>query len=423
VICAGEFQPGIGVGLEYTDNAKLTADNKVNDLITIGYVGARFSEDEGPLTYNATTSFNNQSYTQDTYPDQHYFNLAGSADWEMIKDRFDWTLSDYYSQRPVNTLDSNTPDNLQDENAFNFGANIRFPISPRQSFSLIPSFSQYYYEVQATDNKQYALAVNWNYLMSQLSTVGLTFSTRKIDYTETDILGNSIADTTFTNAAFIINGKRLRSDYSINLGATNVQRDSNGGEEATGFSGYINWLANVSSRSTFNTLVSTDLTDTSTVSQNLTENPANGNPADVQITTDVVRNSILNLAYLREDGSLRSRIWGEYRELNYSDSPLDSIIRTYGIEFNYPVTQLLSSGAYINYNRTKRVQIDRLDQYYIVGGNLKYNFSRKLYGLFDIKYRTKESTLPSENYDESSVFASLVYGFGDVLRPSRAGGY
>jgi hypothetical protein len=84
---------------------------------------------------------------------------------------------------------------------------------------------------------------------------------------------------------------------------------------------------------------------------------------------------------------------------------------------------LLSSGAYINYNRNKRVEIDRLDQYYIVGGNLKYNFSRKLYGSFDIKYRTKESSLPLENYDEFSVFASLVYGFGDVLRPSRAGGY
>ena len=159
------------------------------------------------------------------------------------------------------------------------------------------------------------------------------------------------------------------------------------------------------------------------MSQSLTENPANGNPSDVQITTDVIRNSIFNLAYLRNDASLHSRLWFEFRKLEYSDSPSDRVIRTYGISVDYPFTQLLSSGAYINYNRTKRLDIARLDQYYIVGGNLKYNFARNLYSSFDIKYRTKESTLPSENYDEFAVFASLVYGFGDVQRPSRVGGY
>ncbi len=281
MVVALEFQPGIGAGVEYTDNAELAPDNQVYDLITIGYVGARISENEGPLTYSALTSFNNQSYTQDTYPDQHYFNLAGRADWVMIKDRFNWFLSNRFSQRTFNTFAANTPDNLQDTNAFVFGADIRFPISARQSFSLSPSFSQYYYEVQVTDNKQYVLAANWNYLMSRLNNVGLNLSARKVDYTETDIFGNNITDNIFTNLAFLFNGRRLRSVYAINLGATNVKRDS--GEDATGFSGFIDWSANVSSRSTFATLVSTDLTDTSRVSQSLTENPANGNPADVQI--------------------------------------------------------------------------------------------------------------------------------------------
>ena len=421
MVVALEFQPGVGVGVEYTDNARLEPDNVVNDLITIGYVGAGISEDEGPLTYNANTFFNNQSYTQDTFPDQHQLYFAGRADWVMIKDRFNWFLSDNFSQRTVNTLAANTPDNLQDTNAFNFGANIRFPISARQSFSLSPSFSQYYYEVQATDNKQYLLAANWNYLMSRVNNVGLNLSARKVNYTETDIFGNTITDTIFTNLAFIFSGQRLRSNYSINLGATNVKRDS--GEDGTGFAGAINWSVNVSSRSTFETLVSTDLTDSSRVSQSLTEDPANGNPTDVQITTDVIRNGVFNLAYLRNDASLHSRIWGEFRKLAYSNSPSDRVIRTYGISLDYPFTQLLSSGAYISYNRTKQLDTDRLDQYHIVGGNLKYNFARNLYSSFDIKYRTKDSTFASAIYDEFSVFASLVYGFGDVQRPSRVGGY
>ena len=420
-VVAVEFQPGVGIGVEYTDNAELVPNNEVYDLITIGYVGASISEDEGPLIYDAATSFNNYSYTQDTFPDQRYFNLAASANWQMIKDRFNWSLSNYFNQRTIDTLEANTPDNLQDTNAFIFAANISLPISPRQRFSLTPSFSQYYYEVQVTDNKQYALAANWNYQMSRLTNVGLDLSTRKVNYTENDIFGNAITNNLFTNLSFIINGQRLRSEYSINLGATNVKRDS--GENTTGFTGFIDWSVDVSSRSTFETHLSTNLTDTSRVSQSLIENPANGNPADVQIATDVVRDSVVNLAYLREDASLHSRIWGEFRELTYSDSPSDRVIRTYGISVDYPFTQLLSSGAYINYNRTKRLDIDRLDQYFIVGGNLKYNFSRNLHSSFDIKYRTKESTSAPDNYDEVSVFVSLVYGFGDVFRPTRGGGF
>ena len=89
----------------------------------------------------------------------------------------------------------------------------------------------------------------------------------------------------------------------------------------------------------------------------------------------------------------------------------------------HPVTQLLTSNAYVNYNRTKQLDTTRLDENFTVGGNLNYNFSRKLHGLIDLKYRTKDSTFYLQNYEEVSVFASLVYGFGNVLRPSRAGQY
>jgi len=408
------FEPGVGLGLEYTDNARLTASDKVSDLITTTYLGGRVSENEGALQYGASTSFNKYNYTKDSFADQRYFNLDGSADWEMIKEHLNLFVSDTFYQNSVQALGSNTPDNIQDSNIFTFGANARFRLSARQNFSLTPTFSQYYYEVLNTNNKQYALSASWNYQMFRLTNVGFNLSGRKINYTETDVFGRSPEDTTFTNIAIIINGQRLRSSFTANLGTTNVKRDN--GDETTGFSGFLNWLADVSSRSTFETQVSSDLTDASSVA-------ASGGGNNVQITADVIRTSLVNLIYTRDDATLNTSVSARYNKIIYSESPLDRIIRDFNLRFRYPLTPLLSTGAYINFNRTEQLDLNRLDDLLTVGGNLRYNFSRKVHGLLDIKYRTKESNVASQNYDEFSVFVSLVYGFGDAGRPTRAGGF
>ena len=410
-----EFQPGVGAGLEYTDNARLSPDETVDDLVAASYVGARIFESDGSLKYDANAGLNKNNYTKGTFENQRYFNLAARADWEMIKDSFNWFLSDNYSQLPIRSINANNPDNTQDSNVFTFGADTQLRISARQSFSFTPMYSQYYYEVLTTDNNQYSLAANWNYQMFRLTNVGLNLSARKINYTETNILGQSIAGTTFTTLGFTFNGQRLRSSFAGNLGTTNVKRDN--GDETSGFSGFLNWFVDLSSRSKFETSVSTDLTDTSSVAF------SSAAGSGVQITADVVRSSLINLAYIREDASLNTRVSARYNKLKYSENPLNRIIRDFNLLFSYPVTQLLSSGTYINYNRIKQLDTNRLDKQITAGVNLRYRFSRKIYSLFDLKYRTRESTTDSQNFDEFTVFVSLVYGFGDVRRPTRVGGF
>lgn len=416
------FEPGVGVGVEYTDNAALAEENKSEDLITLAFVGARLSENEGALTYDATASFNNQNYTQDTFISQRNFNLDGSADWAMVKGRFNWFASNYFSQRTINTSNSNTPNNLQETNAFTFGANIRPLVSARQNISLRPMYVQYYYEESPTNNQQYSLAANWIYNMSRLTNFGFNFSTKRIDYTENNLLGQPIVGTTFTNMAIIVNGQRLRSVFAVNLGATKVKREN--GQETTGFTGYLNWLVNLSSRSMFDSRVSTDVTDTSSAAFSRTDGtPGSGGANDVQIVADVLRDSSILFAYIRKDVFLNTRLWAQYNDQKYSNYLLDRTIRTYGIEASRPISQLLSSGVYANYNRTRSLNPARLDESYTVGGNLKYHFSRKLNGLFDLKYRTKESTVVGQSFEAFSVFATLTYGFGNVRRPSSTGGF
>jgi len=354
------FEPGAGLGVEYTDNVTLSPDEAVADQIAVGYVGANFSENEGPLKYDASASFNKHKYLRSAFEDQRYFNLAAQVDWAMIKDRFNWFLNNRFTQVQVRSINSNTPSNLQDSNVFTFGANVQFPVSVRQNFSLTPVFSQYYFEKLLTDNKQYSLAASWNYQMFRLTNIGLNFSARNINYTEKNALGRSIEDTTFTTMGFIFDSKWQRSGFSGNLGATKVERGN--GDATTGFSGFLNWFVDVSSRSKFEALASTNLTDTSS----LALASGGGVSNDVQVTTDVIRNGVFNLTYIRDDALLRTQVSARYRKVTYSDSPLNRVVRFFGVDLNHPVTQLLSSGVYANYYRTDQLDTKRLDDNYMI---------------------------------------------------------
>lgn len=415
-VAAVEFEPGVGVGVEYTDNVKLTQDNKIADQIATAFVGAKLAENEGYLKYDVKASANKVSYIQNTYDPQDYYYLAANANWEMIPERFNWILSDTFSQRLFKSLDPNRPDNIQDTNAFRFGAKINAANQGRHKIEISPFFSQYYYESSSTDNKQYSLLAKYAYGISPTLAVGFKASARKVDYRET-----AFADTQFNDAAFIIVGQRVKSQYDIGLGATNVKRDFPNGtsQDNTGFSGNINFTNELSSRSKFKAVLLSNITDTSTISHGATSNFQN----DLNIA-DVIRNSLINLSYNRADEQLRSRIFAEYRRLDYSQNNAnDRIDRSVGISVDYPVTQLLSSGVYGQYKSLETPEANpfREDKIYTVGGHLKYRFSQKLFGSLDLKYRKKDSTEITESFDELTVFANLVYGFSSSFRPSRAG--
>jgi len=402
-VLALEFTPGVGVGVTHTDNATLTPD-KVEDTILSTIVSAKAVSDEGALKYNAITSLSNHNYTQDTFDNQRYFKLQLGADWEMVKERFNWFLTDNFNQRTVRSINTATPNNIQDSNTFTLGANLVMPVSARQSFSITPAFSQYYLEIQPTNSNQYSVALNWNYLLSRVNNIGLSLTTRNVEYFE-----QVIADVRFTTLSFVFSGSNVASSYTLTAGSTNVKRET--GEATSGFSGSFDWLGELTSRSKFSVRVLTDLTDSSAAGLN----SAGGD--EIQVTTDVIRNKLFQFSYIRDDSTLHSSVNGEYREVTYSESPLDRIIRTISGQISYPATPLLSLGSYIRYNRTEQLVTSREDRRLSVGGNLTYRFSRDLKGLLDVNFHKKTSDAGQQEFEEIAVFAGITYGFGAQPRP------
>jgi hypothetical protein len=411
VVFALEIEPGIGAGLLYTDNAKLEAKNEDDDLVVVGYLGAKISEGEGPFLFNASTSLIYTNYTENTFSDQYYVNLAALAEWGMIRDRLDWRAEDFYTQQRVNSLDADTPKNSEDTNVFSFGPTVYFPISGRQQVTLRPLFQDFYYEKSDTDNRQYSLNADWSYKLNRITTTGLDGRVTTVDYDDEDKNPN------YTSTAIhaFLAGSLPRSEYTLDAGATNINRDKF--ENQSGFSGSLTWLYRMTGHSIARAFLSTDLTDSSQGLLKSEQNPDDGDFDNEQISGDVLRNTTARLLFRREDTTFNADVWGEYRDLDYKESPNDRDVREFGTRLDYRVTPLVTTGVNGRYNRTKEKDTGRRDKRYIIGADIAYQLSSKLRARFDVRYQNKDSNESNEEYKEFSAFVSLVYGYADVGRP------
>jgi len=415
-VSALQVEPGVGAGLLYTDNAALTANNEDDDLVIVGYLGAEISENDGPFTLNATMSLLYTDYTEDTFSDQYYVNNRAIADWVTIRDRLDWRAEDYFTQRQINSLDANTPDNNQDTNVFSFGPNIYLPISGRQMVTVRPEFQDFYYEESDIDNRRYRLSADWRYQLNQRMATGLDGTVTWVDYDDE----NRNPNYTATNIFGTLSGTGSRSDYFLNLGATYINRDKF--DNQNGFSGNLTWLYQMTARSTARAFLSSSLTDSSQGLLNSAQNPDDGDFNNEQISGDVLRNNTARITFSRQDSTLGAEVWGEFRELSYKESSDDRDVQEAGARLEYRISPLITTGINGRYNRTNEQDTKRRDKRYTIGANLDYQLSRKLRAQFDVQYRDRDSTESNGEYSEFSTFISLVYGFQDLTRPGRGGG-
>ena len=410
-----EVTPGVGAGLEYTDNAKLSSKNEDDDVIAVGYVGAEIDVVDGPLTANATTSLTYEDYTDDSFSDQYYFNLSADAGWEMIRDRLTWQVQNFFTQQREDSLDADTPDNNQNTNVFTFGPILQFQATPRNHINISPEYRNFYYQKENTDNQQYGITAGWLYDLYRTMNVGLSGSVKKIDYDKDD----ENPDFTTSTANAVVSGTTARSVYNMTLGATHVNRDRF--ENENGSVGSLTWAYQMTGRSGMEAFLASELTDSSSDLLRSETDPITGDFSNEQISGDVLRNNTARLSYVMQASTLYTNVWAEYRDLSYKETQDDMDVREVGAELTYSITPLFNGGVSSFYNRTKQKDTGRKDTEYFIGGNLAYDLTRKLRTRLDLRYRTKDSTVSSSEYNEFSAFISLVYGFANSSAVRRGG--
>jgi len=399
-----DFMSSIGAGMEYTDNARLTSRNEKDDWIASGNIAASLTETGGPLEASVNTSVTYNDYLNNTYSEQTYFKLGAVAGWKQIENRLEWNASNFFSQTPVDSIDPDTPNNLQDTNVFSFGPRVNFPINGRHNISFSPVFRDYYYEDSDTDNQEYGLSAGWSYQMYPTLNVGLSSSISDVRYDD----DKRNPDYTRTKYQAVLSGTRPYSVYTLKLGMTNIDRDRF--DDQDGASGSLDWLFNISGISSLRAFISSDISDSSDAYYSSSIDPDTGDYNTVQTSGDVLRNSTARITYKRDGTVVKARVWTELRDLDYKESPDDRKVMVVGTSLDRRVATVITAGVYGKYNKTKETDTSRTDKSYVVGGKMGFNLSRKLSANINLQYQNKDSTRSIDEYSEYSVFAGLTYG-------------
>lgn len=405
---AMDIKPNAGVAMQYTNNSTKAANNRESDLLLISSVGASVDAASGSLQLEADTSLQTINYSHDTYPTQQYFNLNATAGWEMMRDRLDWQMQDFFTQRPINALSPDTPNNIQDSNVFTFGPNIYFRPSNRQLLTLSPQFLDFYYEIQNIDNQQNALDAIWTYQLAKSLDVGFHGGINVVDYQNPLIIDN-----TFRHIHLTIADTWPDYSYRANLGTTHVERD--GGENVRGLTGNMHWAYDITPISSLRAYIASELTDANAGLLSSALNPDDGGFTNEQISSDVLRNNVVRFTYLTNDAALSTNLWFESRKQIYDFTLLDQNAHEAGMELIIPLSAIVSTGINTRYARIDLTDTGRKDNQYSLGGNLNYRFSRRFMATADLQYYNVNSSFAAMSYSEVSILFSLVYDYDTTL--------
>ena len=333
-----QFDANAGLGIEYTDNATQAMSNEVDDWILHANLGAIIEESTGPLLARAEAAWRHENYRDNSFGDQDYFSLDAVADWAQLRDRLSWNIRDFFSQTSIDNLGTDTPNNVENTNAFSFGPTVRFPITARQDVFVAPFIRDYSYEESDIDNRRYGLYTGWSYQMYPTMKVGLEGDFTDVNY------DNLNSDYVISTVHAVLSGTRHHSVYRLTLGYTTVDRD--GFDNQDGPTGSLSWLYNLTGKSSVHAYLASNLTDSSSTFLGSAINPENGDFTNIQTSSDIFREDILRLEYNRQDSTLNTRVWSELRELDYKEELDDRKVQDYGAEISYNISALINDGAH-----------------------------------------------------------------------------
>jgi hypothetical protein len=176
-------------GLIYTDNVTRVQNGSGDTLALLGLVGD--TSRQGPrLDYRLASDLALVKYLRSNYQTQPFGYLDGSGDFWIVPGVFSWTGRETYTQTVIDPFAPVTPDNLESLNYATTGPRLTLRPTLRTTLTLDGTYSYMNSSSKSPlyvniDNHRYAGDVTFSHALSNTSSIYITGSHEKVEFTDT----------------------------------------------------------------------------------------------------------------------------------------------------------------------------------------------------------------------------------------------
>lgn len=424
VAIGGELGWGLGAGIQYTDNARLTPASGQEDWIYGAVAGLNYIERNPENPAYITAILDHREYKNDTYAPETLLYVDATARWVISPQRFSWMVTDV--ARPVvgDPRLGETPQNRTGGNAFGTGPEILFRLSGRNAVGVGGYYVNIAYQDNDADSDRYLGYVRWLHNLDSTRVLSANLDTQEVAYR------SGVYEDYRRDDWFIRYGQRdTRSDISLDLGYSVLNRERQ--DDLAGWLGRLRLAGRIMATSGFALSAFRQLTDTgNSLLRSATDPlappgiPTSGAPPSLTETIDLYLESGASLDLTHQWTTASGGIGATTRKLLYNNVTSEDRSEHMGrIEFMYLFTPRFSGNLFAYYVKTDYLNLLREDETRDLGIRLSYQMGRHVYLVLTGSQRDRGSSDPLAEYKENRGAVSIAYstsaGLIDIAANTR----
>lgn len=402
----------LGYGLEYTDNALLTQDNKRDEWTNSARAGLSLIHNSPALDARIESNVDYRNYKNNIFGDETLFGLNLFSKWNISPQRFSWTVEDYYTQTVINPTDPNTPNNRQNTNIASTGPDFTMHLSPLNTLDLGARYVRNTYETSDIDNSRAVGNLSWAYQSSPSTRLSLNLNAESVNYD--DQAGGANSNFTRRDAFAELSNRIARNEFVLDAGSTRIKREN--ADDVTGALGRLRWRRQISTTSDFAVYASSLLSDAGqralSQGQAASEGPLQPSFSIPVVSGDVFREKSVEMVYdyQRSYGSNTFRLFRQKDE--YEVSPADEDRRGGSFDIGYDFSEAMTTAIFASYVRVENFATFPSFIYRdkTVGVRLVNHLTQRLSLGLDLRQNRRDSDPAfTNNYTEHRALLTLTY--------------
>ncbi len=413
---AVQLDYSIDLGIEHSDNINLSADDPVSQNVLIPGIDFSFNQVGSTVQARAAGRIEYRDYLQGAFGNEFRGQLSGLFNWVIAPQRLAFSVEDYASEQPVNTLSRNTPTNLQQTNVFAAGPTLSF----RLGETVRGQAELRYIDSAASKTKEFNSQRGFAALraLKDLNPTDQISGNLEIEHVAFD--QGTASDQIATGANY--DSYKLFGRYVSKLAHFNI-------DAALGWSDFtfarglpdqsgvlaranVDWQA--SARSTFGLGLARQFGD---ATQDLVVDPTqigsnissitNGNN---QITPQVFLENRVDASYAFNGQRVSLRVAPYYRRQSYDNEP-DRNETAHGgsASIDYLLGPNWTLGFAAGEETSRYTSIDRRDEILSYGPYVTQQISQHWSWRLNVTHDQRTSTAADQGYNENLVFFVLSY--------------